>query len=101
MNPAAAIELVRHTLLTALVIAAPLLASVLLVSLIIAIMQTVVNIQEQTLTIIPKVVTALIVTTLLAPWMLQTLLDFANSSVTPIHSSVTPRFNNSRIIPRF
>ena len=77
MNPASAIELVRHTLLTALSIAAPLLASVLLVSLIIAILQTVVNIQEQTLTIIPKVVTALIVTTLLAPWMLQTLLDFA------------------------
>lgn len=76
MNAQAALDLVRQTLMTALIMAAPLLAAVLIVSLMIAILQTVVNVQEQTLTIIPKVVVALLMTMLLAPWMLQKLLDF-------------------------
>lgn len=77
MEPSVAIELTRHTLLTALVMAAPLLVSVLVVSLTIAILQTVVNVQEQTLTIIPKVVTALLMTFVLAPWFVRNLLDYA------------------------
>lgn len=77
MEPTYAIELARATLLTALAVAAPLLAGVLVVALLLAIVQTVLNLQEQTLTVVPKVVVALVMTSLLAPWMLRTLLDFA------------------------
>ncbi len=76
MEPATAIDLARQMLMTALTMAAPLLAGVLLVSLTLAIVTTVLNLQEQTLTIVPKIITALVLTGLLAPWLLQSLLDF-------------------------
>lgn len=77
MEPQVAVELARMTLFTALKMAAPLLVSVLCVSLMIAILQTITNLQEQTLTIVPKVVTALLMTIVLVPWFIQHLLDFA------------------------
>lgn len=76
MEPSQAVEFARITLIAALTMAAPLLVGVLVVSLVIAILQTVVNVQEQTLTIIPKVVTAMVMTILLVPWFLSHLLDF-------------------------
>jgi len=77
MEPHEAVQFARMTLIAALTMAAPLLVGVLVVSLIIAILQTIVNVQEQTLTIIPKVVTAMIMSILLVPWFLGHLLDFA------------------------
>lgn len=76
MDPNTAIEYARTTLLTALTVAAPLLGCVLIIALVLAIVQTVLNLQEQTLTIIPKVVTAILMTCLLAPWMLRALMEF-------------------------
>ncbi len=76
MDPNTAIEFARTTLLTALKVAAPLLASVLLLALVLAIVQTVLNLQEQTLTIVPKIVTAVLMTCVLAPWMLRALMEF-------------------------
>lgn len=76
MDPNTAIEYARNTLLTALTVAAPLLGAVLLLALFLAIAQTVLNLQEQTLTIVPKIVTAILMTCLLAPWMLRALMEF-------------------------
>jgi flagellar biosynthesis protein FliQ len=76
MDPDFAVELARHTLLTALKIAAPLLAATLLLALVLALVQTIMNLQEQTLTVIPKIVIAVIVTFLLTPWILRALVDF-------------------------
>ncbi|MBK6939984.1 MAG: flagellar biosynthetic protein FliQ [Planctomycetes bacterium] len=76
MDPDFAVELARHTLLTALTIAAPLLAATLLLALVLALVQTILNLQEQTLTVIPKIVIAVLVTFLLTPWVLRSLIDF-------------------------
>ena len=76
METSAAIELARQTLFTALTMAAPLLASVLVVALSLAILQTVLNLQEQTITVVPKLITAILVAILMAPWILRALIDF-------------------------
>jgi len=76
MEPALAIELARQTLVTALTVAAPLLGAVLILALCLAILQTIMNLQEQTLTIVPKVITAAAVTFVMAPWVMQSLMDF-------------------------
>lgn len=71
-----AVDLVQKTLLAALALTAPILGAVLLLALFLAIVTTVFNLQEQTLTTVPKIVAALVLTLLLAPWMLRSVLDF-------------------------
>ncbi|MFH0946377.1 MAG: flagellar biosynthetic protein FliQ [Planctomycetota bacterium] len=76
MEIAAAIELARQTLFTALAMAGPILGCVLIVAFCLAILQTVLNLQEQTITVVPKIITAILVAILLAPWVLRSLIDF-------------------------
>jgi flagellar biosynthetic protein FliQ len=71
-----AIDLVQKTLLAALALAAPILGAVLLLALFLAILTTVFNLQEQTLTTVPKIAAAFVLTLVLAPWMLRSVLDF-------------------------
>jgi flagellar biosynthetic protein FliQ len=60
-----------------LMIAAPLLISALVVGLVIAILQATTQIQEQTLTFVPKVFTILLVLAFLGPWMISSLREYA------------------------
>ncbi len=76
MDQGLAVELARQTLIAALTVCAPLLAAILLVALVLAILQTVLNLQEQTLTVVPKIVIAVLLTVLLLPWVLSRLVDF-------------------------
>jgi flagellar biosynthesis protein FliQ len=76
MDTATAIDLAQKTLLAALALVAPILGSVLLLALLLAIITTVFNLQEQTLTVVPKIVAAFVLTIALAPWMLRQVLDF-------------------------
>ena len=76
MDTATAIELTQKTLIAALALVAPILGAVLLLALLLAIITTVFNLQEQTLTVVPKIVAAFVLTFLLAPWMLRQVLDF-------------------------
>lgn len=71
------IELVRTALLTALFIAAPILLSGLVIGLFISIFQTVTQIQEQTLTFVPKIAGMIIVAALLIPWIIDRMVQFA------------------------
>jgi flagellar biosynthetic protein FliQ len=70
-------ELIRHTLVLALFIAAPVLIVGLVVSFVVSLLQAVTQIQEQTLAFIPKIVAMLICTVLLLPWIGQHLIEFA------------------------
>lgn len=70
------VDLAARTLRTALLLAAlPLLAG-LFVGVIISIIQSVTQIQEQTLVLVPKMLVVAVVLLLFLPWMLQVLLDF-------------------------
>ena len=72
------IELARSGMLVMVkVAAAPLLAG-LAIGLLISIFQAVTQIQEQTLTFVPKVLTVLLVLLLFLPFMLHTLFDFTH-----------------------
>ena len=76
MDPGIAVELSRQTLVAALTVAAPVLGAVLLIALCLAVLQTVMNLQEQSLTIVPKVLVAALVTFVMAPWVIRSLMDF-------------------------
>ncbi len=71
------IELIRSALITALILAAPILMSGLVIGLCVSIFQTVTQIQEQTLSFVPKIAGMIIVAVLLVPWILNKLSQYA------------------------
>ena len=76
MAPETIMSIARDTLLTALLLAAPPLGIGLLVGLAISIFQAVTQIQEQTLTFVPKIVAIFLTLLIFGPWMLNILNSF-------------------------
>jgi len=72
-----AIDLTSEALNTVLVLAAPVLAAVLLVGLLTSILQTVTQIQDPSLSQIPKLVAVAIVLSVGLPWLLNRLVDYS------------------------
>ena len=70
------IALGKDALATALLIAAPMLVSGLIVGLTIGIFQAVTHIQEMTLTFIPKILVVIFSLFIFLPWMLNVLITF-------------------------
>lgn len=71
-----AIFIVRETLFTALMLAAPMLLAGLVVGVTISLLQSMTQVQEMTLTFIPKIVSVVTVMILFAPWMLGVITGF-------------------------
>jgi flagellar biosynthetic protein FliQ len=69
---------VKDTIVTAAKVSAPILIVVLVLGLIISILQATTQVQEQTLTFVPKLIVAAIVGIFLGSWMLQTIISFTN-----------------------
>ena len=67
MNQEFAIFIMRETLFTALMLAAPMLLAGLIVGVTISLLQSMTQVQEMTLTFIPKIVSVVTVMILLAP----------------------------------
>ncbi len=68
----------RHTLETALFLAAPILLTCMTVGIIVTLFQAVTSIRDMTLTIVPKLLAVGAVTLLFGNWMMEVLLRFAN-----------------------
>ena len=78
MEAAEVIEVVREAVYTLIIVAAPIMIAALIVGLAIALLQAVTQIQEATLTFVPKVLTMLLVLVLTLPFMIQRLTDLNN-----------------------
>ncbi len=76
MTPEYVLYLSRETLSTAILILSPLLGAGLLVGLTVGVFQAVTQINEMTLTFIPKMAAVGMVLMLLIPWFLDILLSF-------------------------
>ncbi len=70
------IHLARETMLTALLLAAPILIVATVVSLFISIAQVMTSIQEHTVATVPRIAVMAISILLLLPWMMRKLMDF-------------------------
>ena len=84
MSSDVAISLAVQAMRVAITIAAPLLAAGLVVGLVVSVFQAVTQIQEQSLTFIPKVVGVAALIVLLGPWMLDQLVSYAHNLYTSI-----------------
>lgn len=72
----AVINLLQDAFITALMLAGPLLVVSLGVGLLVSLFQAATQIQEQTLTFVPKLIIVGVSFVLLAPWMITVLRDF-------------------------
>ncbi|WP_448214109.1 flagellar biosynthetic protein FliQ [Colwellia sp. MEBiC06753] len=68
----------------ALKIASPILFSTLIVGLLVSVIQVVTQIQEMTLTFVPKILVSLAVLGMMGHWMLSQLIEFTTSLFTQI-----------------
>ncbi len=79
LGPDFAVNLARQAILIAFLIASPMLVFGLIIGLIISIFQAVTQINEMTLTFVPKIVVVSIVLIVFAPWMLNLIVDFTSN----------------------
>ena len=78
MTPEFVINIGRQAIETTLMVAAPMLLAALVIGLVISVFQAATQINEQTMTFIPKIVGVFVTLLLFAPWMLQKLIAFMN-----------------------
>lgn len=89
MNSEAVMSLTYSAMLVALSMAGPILLVTLLVGLIISIFQAATQINEMTLSFIPKLLAIGITLALLGPWLIATMVDYMQSLLSQIPSLVS------------
>ncbi|MGD0152377.1 MAG: flagellar biosynthesis protein FliQ [Thermacetogeniaceae bacterium] len=73
------VTLGQNALYTALLIAAPLLGISLIIGLVVGIFQATTQLQDQTLSFVPKIIAVLVAVVLLAPWMMKIMDSFTQN----------------------
>lgn len=76
MEVGVVMDIAIRTMMTAIMVAAPILLVSIVVGLAVSIFQATTHIQEQTLTFVPKVLAILGVLLIFGPWMLTVLIEF-------------------------
>ena len=74
----------QNALITLLAVASPVLGVILIVGLVISLFQALTQINEATLSFVPKLVAAVAVFAIAGPWMLTTLVDFIRRTLLAI-----------------
>lgn len=75
-DPATAIDLCRAALLVAVIIAAPMLLTGMLAGLVVGLIQALTQIQDQTVSFVPKILAMAGVLVVCTPWLLNRLVEF-------------------------
>lgn len=72
------LDLIQQTLLVIIELSMPVLMVSLVVGLLISLFQAVTQIQEATLTFVPKIIICLVTLSILGPWMLNIFITFVS-----------------------
>jgi flagellar biosynthetic protein FliQ len=88
MNSTAVIAMVREALELTLIVSAPLLLTALCAGLVVSIFQAATQINEMTLSFIPKLIAVFAAVVIAGPWMLQLLIDYTQRLLTNIPGMV-------------
>lgn len=81
MTPQMVLTIGREALLTLLMISLPVLLTVLAVGVVVSIFQAVTQINENTLSFVPKLLAAIVVFAVAGPWMLSTAVDYIRRTI--------------------
>ena len=88
MTPEFVTSIFLQAIKTAILLAAPMLLSGLAVGILISLFQAATQINEMTMTFIPKMLVVAVALLLFFPWMIQTMIDFVTMLYTSIPALV-------------
>jgi flagellar biosynthetic protein FliQ len=88
MDPQQVLTLGQQGLLTMLAVAAPVLLVVLVVGLAVSVLQAATQLNEATLSFVPKIVACVATIAVAGPWMLTTLVEYLQRMLQSIPSMV-------------
>ena len=88
MTPQSVLTFGREALTLLLMVSLPVLLTGLDVGLVVSIFQAVTQINENTLSFVPKLVAAVLVFAVAGPWMLSTVVDFIRRTIENIPSAL-------------
>ena len=86
MNQADALELLQRAMLTVLLISGPIVASALIVGVVVALFQALTQVQEMTLTFVPKILAMLAALSIAAPFIGAKMFAFTHEAYSKIES---------------
>lgn len=72
-----AVDVIRESFKLILMLSGPILLAALMIGLFVSVLQAVTQVQEQTLSFVPKIMGMGIVAILVAPWMTMMIMEFA------------------------
>ena len=78
------IDVTRQTLMLMLMLSIPVLLAGLAIGLFVSVMQAVTQIQEQTLSFVPKIIGMVLVAIIAMPWMITRLMTFSAQMFGPL-----------------
>jgi flagellar biosynthetic protein FliQ len=88
MNPEFVMSLVRQGLEVTILVSAPLLLTALVTGLVVSVFQAATQINEMTLSFIPKLLAIFIALIIAGPWMLSLMVDFTRRLILDIPSMI-------------
>ncbi|MDE2156663.1 MAG: flagellar biosynthesis protein FliQ [Xanthomonadaceae bacterium] len=88
MTPESIMEIGQHAMYVAMLVAAPLLLTALAVGLLIGVIQAATQINEMTLSFIPKLIGMALVALLTGPWMLRVLVQFTHQLIVGLPAAI-------------
>ncbi len=84
MTPEAVIHIGKKAVETVLLTSAPMLLAAMVIGLVISIFQAATQINEQTMTFIPKIVAVFVTLLIFGPWIMDLLITFTTGIITQI-----------------
>ncbi|NLY76970.1 MAG: flagellar biosynthesis protein FliQ [Tissierellia bacterium] len=85
MNQSDTLKLAQDAIRTVLMMASPMLISSLVIGLLISIIQSVTQIQEATLSFVPKIIAVLLTLVIFGPWILNIITEFTTNLFTNVN----------------
>lgn len=84
MTPDYILTVGKETVKMVLLISAPMLGAGMIIGLVIAILQSATQIQEMTLTFVPKIIAVLLALLFFLPWMMRTMVEYTAQLISNI-----------------
>ena len=84
MSEALVVGIVRQAIETAVIVTTPMLAAGLVAGVLVSVFQAATQINEATLSFVPKVVAAVLVLAITGPWMMTTLVEYIQRTLQTI-----------------
>ena len=88
MNAQDAVDLGREALMITLLVGSPVLVAGMLVGLLIGLLQAVTQVQEQSVSFVPKLVAMILVLSLTLPWLISQMVQYSHDLIANIPASL-------------